>query len=139
MSTSSARTANRLLWTAQTLSALLFLFAGATKFILPAEQMQQGPIDFSLAFLHFIGVCECLGAVGLILPAIARIHMELTPLAAAGLTIIMIGATTVSILAMGVAAGTFPAIVGLVTAAIAYGRTRVVPLGNARRHALRAA
>jgi hypothetical protein len=51
MSTSTARTANRLLWTAQTLAALLFLFAGATKFVLPAEKLQQGPIVFSLAFM----------------------------------------------------------------------------------------
>jgi uncharacterized membrane protein len=139
MSTSTARTANRLLWTAQTLAALLFLFAGATKFVLPAEKLQQGPIVFSLAFMYFIGACECLGAVGLLLPALTRIRTELTPLAAAGLTIIMIGATTVSILAMGVVAGAFPAVVGLVTAAIAYGRTRLVPLANGRRRVLRTA
>jgi uncharacterized membrane protein len=139
MSTSTARTANRLLWTAQALAAVLFLFAGAMKFILPAEKLQQGPIVFSLAFMYFIGVCECLGAVGLVVPALTRIRAELTPLAAAGLTIIMIGATTVSILAMGVVAGAFPAVVGLVTAAIAYGRTRLVPLANGRRRVLRTA
>jgi uncharacterized membrane protein len=139
VSTSTARTANRLLWTAQTLAALLFLFAGATKFVLPAEKLQQGPIVFSLAFIYFIGACECLGAVGLLLPALTRIRTELTPLAATGLTIIMIGATTVSILAMGVVAGAFPAVVGLVTAAIAYGRTRLVPLANGRRRVLRTA
>ena len=139
MSTSTARTANRLLWTAQTLAALLFLFAGAMKFILPAEKLQQGPIVFSLAFMYFIGVCECLGAVGLVVPALTRIRAELTPLAAAGLTIIMLGAVTVSILAMGAAAGIFPAVVGIVTAWIAYGRARVVPLADAPRHALRLA
>ena len=133
MPTSSTRTANRLLWTAQILTSLLFLFAGSMKFIMPAEKMQQGPIVLPLAFLYFIGVCECLGALGLVLPAATRIRTGLTPLAAAGLTIIMIGATTVSILAMGVAAGIFPAIVGVVTAAIAYGRARVVPLTDARR------
>jgi hypothetical protein len=139
MSTSSARTANRLLWTAQILVALLFLFAGSMKFIMPAEKMQQGPIVFPLAFLYFIGVCECLGGLGLVLPGLTRVATGLTPLAAAGLTIIMIGATTVSILAMGVAAGIFPAIVGVVTAWIAYGRTRVVPLAGAPRRLLRAA
>jgi uncharacterized membrane protein YphA (DoxX/SURF4 family) len=139
MSTSSARTANRLLWTAQTLTALLFLFAGSTKFIMPVEKMQQGPIVFPLAFLYFIGICECLGALGLILPGLTRIRTDLTPLAAAGLTIIMIGATTVSILAMGVLAGIFPAVVGVVTAWIAYGRTRVAALADAPRRVLRAA
>ena len=137
MPTSSIRTANRLLWTAQTLAALLFLFAGSMKFIMPAEKMQQGPVVFPLAFLYFIGVCECLGALGLLLPGLARVRTLLTPLAAAGLTIIMIGATAVSVLAMGAAAGIFPAVVGVVTAWIAYGRTRVVPLANAPRRALR--
>ena len=43
MSTSSLKTRNRLLWTAQILVGLLFVFAGAMKFIMPAEKMQQGP------------------------------------------------------------------------------------------------
>jgi uncharacterized membrane protein len=139
MPTSSARTANRLLWTAQIVVALIFLFAGSMKFIMPAEKMQQGPIVFPLAFMYFIGICECLGALGLILPAATRIRTGLTPLAAAGLTVIMIGATTVTVMAMGVAPAIFPAVVGVITAAIAYGRTRVAPLGEARRRAFRAA
>jgi uncharacterized membrane protein YphA (DoxX/SURF4 family) len=139
MSTSSAMTANRLLWTAQTLSALLFLFAGSMKFIMPAEKMQQGPIILPIAFLHFIGVCECLGALGLLLPGLTRIRTYLTPLAAAGLTIIMIGATTVSVMSMGAVAGIFPAVVGVVTAWIAYGRTRIAPLADSPRHAPRVA
>ena len=139
MSTSSARTANRLLWTAQILVALLFLFAGSMKFVMPAEKMQQGPIVLPIAFLHFIGVCECLGGLGLVLPGLTRVATALTPLAAAGLTIIMIGATTVSIAGMGVAAGIFPAVVGIVTAWIAYARTRVAPLADAPRRQLRVA
>jgi len=139
MPTSRARTSNRLLWTAQVIVAVLFLFAGSMKFIMPAEKMQQGPIVLPLAFMYFIGICECLGALGLLLPGLTRIHTELTSLAAAGLTIIMIGATTVSILAMGVAAGIFPAVVGLVTGWIAYGRTRVAPISEAPRRVLRTA
>src|SRR3954468_7556202 len=69
----TARTAHRLLWTAQILAALIFLFAGVTKFLLPAEKLQQGPIVFPLAFIYFIGVCECLGALGLILPGVTRV------------------------------------------------------------------
>ena len=139
MSTSRARTANRLLWTAQTLTALLFLFAGSMKFIMPAEKMQQGPLSLPLAFIYFIGVCECLGALGVVLPGLTRIRTSLTPLAAAGLTIIMIGATTLSIGAMGASAGIFPAVVGIVTAWIAYGRTHVAPLADAPRRVLRVA
>jgi uncharacterized membrane protein YphA (DoxX/SURF4 family) len=139
MSTSSAKTVNRLLWTAQTLTALLFLFAGSMKFLMPAEKMQQGPINLPIAFMYFIGVCECLGALGLLLPSVLHIRTSLTPLAAAGLTVIMIGATTVSILSMGALAGIFPAVVGIVTTGIAYGRTRVAPLADAPRHVLRVA
>ena len=136
MPTSSARTANRLLWTAQSLTAVLFLFAGSMKFIMPAEKMQQGPIILPIAFLHFIGACECLGALGLVLPGVLRIRTSLTPLAAAGLTLIMVGATTISIVATGASSGIFPAVVGLITAWIAFGRTRVVPLAATRRAVL---
>ena len=139
MSSSSTKTVNRLLWIAQSLVAVLFLFAGSMKFIIPVEKMQQGPIVLPIAFLHFIGVCECLGALGLLLPSILRIRTSLTPLAAAGLTAIMVGATTISVLAISAAAGILPAIVGVVTASIAYGRTRVVPLEDAPRRVLRVA
>ena len=139
MSTSSAKTVNRLLWTAQSLAAALFLFAGSVKFIIPADKMQSGPIVFPIAFIYFIGICECLGALGLLLPGLLRNRTSLTPLAAAGLTIIMVGATTVSVLAMGVAAGVFPAVVGIITAWIAYSRGRVMPLVETPRRLLRVA
>jgi hypothetical protein len=137
MSTSTAKKINRLLWTAQTLTALLFLFAGSTKFIMSAAQLQQGPVVLPMPFIHFIGICECLGGLGLLLPGLLRIRPVLTPLAAAGLTIIMIGATIVSI-PMGAGAA-FPAVVGVVTAWISYARTRVLPLADAPRRVLRAA
>lgn len=139
MSTKSLKNRNRALWAAQILVALLFLFAGSMKFIMPADKMQQGPIVLSLAFIHFIGICEMLGALGLVLPGLTRIRTSLTPLAAAGLTIIMIGATTISILGMGVAAGIFPAVVGAITTWIGYSRARVVPLAAAPRHVLQVA
>jgi uncharacterized membrane protein YphA (DoxX/SURF4 family) len=139
MSKPSPKTLNRLLWTAQTLTALLFLFAGSMKFIMPVDKMQQGSIIFSIAFLHFIGICEVLGSIGLLLPGITRVQTWLTPLAAAGLTIIMIGATTVTILSMGVAPSILPFVVGIVTTWIAYGRTRLAPISDAPRHVLRTA
>jgi len=139
MSASRTKTLDRLLWTAQSLTALLFLFAGSMKFIMPAEKMQQGPVSLPMAFLYFIGVCECLGALGLLLPGLFRIRTWLTPLAAAGLTTIMIGATTITIIAMGAAAALLPAIVGVVTAWIAYARTSVAPIADAPRRVLRTA
>lgn len=130
-------TTNRLLWTAQILVALLFLFAGSMKFIIPAAKMQQGPIALPIAFIHFIGVCECLGALGLVLPGALRIKTWLTPLAAAGLTIIMIGATVITVATMSVPAAMLPAVVGVLTVTIARGRTRreirVAPTAQASR------
>ena len=139
MSNSSLKIRNRALWTAQILVALLFVFAGSMKFLMPVEKMQQGPVVFPLAFMYFIGVCEVLGGLGLVLPGLTRIATYLTPLAAAGLTIIMIGATTVSVISFGVAGAIVPGVVGLLTAWIAYSRTRVVPLTVVSRHALQAA
>ena len=135
MPTSRPKTINRLLWTAQILCALVFLFAGSSKFLMPAEKMQQGPIVFPMAFFYFIGTCELLGALGLILPGLTRIRPALTPLAAAGLTIIMIGAVVVTVIGMGVGPAVVPAVVGLLTAWIAYGRTRLVPLEDRSRGA----
>ena len=85
------------MWVGQGLLAALFLFAGGFKLMASADMMSQGPVVLPLAFLRFIGACEVLGAIGLILPWALKIHRELTPLAASGLVIIMIGATTISL------------------------------------------
>src|SRR5580765_2328124 len=96
----TSKTADRLLWTAQVLLALLFLFAGIMKLVMPIEKM-QGPITFPISFIRFIGIAETLGALGLILPGLLHIRTVLTSVAAAGLVIIMIGATAVTIIGMG--------------------------------------
>jgi hypothetical protein len=139
MSNRNPKNLNRALWTAQALVALLFAFAGSMKFIMPADKMQDGSIVLPIAFIHFIGICECLGALGLILPGVFRIRTSLTPLAAAGLTIIMIGATVISVLGMGVVAAILPAVVGIITTWIAYSRTNVAPLTDAPVRVLRVA
>jgi uncharacterized membrane protein len=112
---------NILLWVAQTLLAALFVFAGVMKFVMPVATMQQGPVVFSGTFLHFIGICELLGGLGLVLPGIFRIHQYLTPLAAAGLVIIMLGATAVSA-PLGLSAALVPFAIGVITFAVYRGR-----------------
>src|SRR5262245_44546561 len=83
-------------WVAQALLAAVFLFAGGMKLIMPAAALvQQSPLP--VLFLRFIGVCEVAGALGLVLPGLFRIRRELTPIAAAGLTVIMIGAVAVTV------------------------------------------
>jgi uncharacterized membrane protein YphA (DoxX/SURF4 family) len=115
------------LWTIQGLLALLFLFAGGMKLVVPIE-MLKGPVAFPEVFIRFIGVCELLGGIGLILPTLLRIRTELTPLAAAGLVIIMIGATATTVVGGAVAPALVPAIVGALAATVAYGRWRVAPV-----------
>lgn len=114
------------LWTVQVLLALLFLFAGGVKLLLPAEAL-QGPVPVPVLFLRFIGVCEALGATGLILPGLLRIRTGLTPLAAAGLVIIMIGATVINLVGAGVAFALITFVIGLLAAFVAYGRWQVLP------------
>lgn len=109
------------LWTVQVLLAALFLFAGGVKLVLPLEAL-KGPVPLPGLFLRFIGVAEVLGAIGLILPGLLRIRTGLTPLAAAGLVIIMIGATAVTLAGGDVAPALIPLVVGLLSAFVAYGR-----------------
>ena len=118
---------NRVLWVIQALLALLFVFAGGMKLVLPLEQL-AGPVALPGAFIRFIGVAELLGGIGLILPALLRIRPGLTPLAAAGLVIIMIGATAITVSSGAVSAGLIPLVVGLLAAFVAYGRTRLAPI-----------
>lgn len=129
------------LWTVQGLLAALFLFAGVMKLVTPMEVMQeQMLIPLPYWFLQFISVCEVLGALGLILPGLLRIQPVLTPLAAAGLIIIMIGATTLTAMIGEVAGALFPFVVGLFLTFVAYGRVRLAPQHpSARRFALQPA
>jgi len=113
------------LWTVQVLLALLFLFSGGAKLALPAEKL-TGPVALPIAFLRFIGVCEVLGGLGLVLPGIFRIARGLTPLAAAGLVIIMIGATVVNIMGQAVPVALMTVVVGLLAAFVAYGNWKAM-------------
>ena len=115
---------NVLLWVVQGLLALIFLFAGGMKLVLPLEAM-TAPIALPGPFIRFLGVAEVLGAIGLILPGLLRIRQELTPLAAAGLVIIMTGATVVTVLGGTFALALVPLVVGLLLASVAFGRRQL--------------
>src|SRR5215813_9112991 len=119
------RIKNYALWTVQWLLALLFLWAGGVKLVLPLE-MLKGPIALPGLFVRFIGVAETLGAIGLILPWLLRIRPVLTPLAACGLVIIMIGATVITLMGGGGAFALIPTTVGGLAAWVAYDRGRAV-------------
>ena len=128
---------NIALWIVQALLAALFLFAGGMKLVMPIEAMTE-PMPLPGLFLRFIGLAEVLGALGLILPGLLRIRPGLTPLAAAGLVIIMIGATVITLATMDAVLALTPLVVGLLAAFVAYGRLRLAPRhGSSRRSVLR--
>jgi hypothetical protein len=78
-------------------------------------------------------VAEVLGALGLVLPGLFRTRTELTPLAAAGLVIIMVGATVLTVLTMGIMIAVIPLTVGVFTAFVGYGRLRLARHGRGAR------
>jgi len=116
---------NKLLWVLQVLLALLFVFSGVMKFLMPVEQL-TAQSDFSVGFLRFIGVCEVLGAIGLVVPWATGILRGLTPLAAALLVIIMIGAVVTTLQTLGAATAVLPLVALLLVAFVAWGRWRTL-------------
>jgi len=121
------------LWIVQGLLAAVFLFTGGSKLATPIQVLAAQSHPLSGGFMKFIGVCEVLGALGLVLPGLTHIRPALTPLAAALLVIIMIGAT-VSTAIMLPALLPLPFVVLLLTAFVAYGRWRLAPLDGAARN-----
>ena len=118
----------KVLWIAQVLLALAMLSAGIIKLISADEMLTSYYPLFPAMFMRFIGVCEILGAIGLVVPAALRIRPELTPLAAAGIAIIMASAV-ISTIAMGApSAIAMPLILFLLAVFIAYGRWNLAPI-----------
>ena len=116
---------NKILWTVQIVLAALFLFAGITKLVMDGEAM-SAQSGMPAAFLRFIGVCETLGGLGLILPWALNIRRELTPIAAACLVIIMGCAVVTSALAVSVVSALFPLTTGVLLATVGYARWKQV-------------
>jgi len=118
-----SRKASLALWAAQSLLAIVFLFAGAFKLTAPWEVMaSQMPVALPELFVRFIAVCEVLGALGLILPGLTRIGRALTPVAAAGLLVVMVGATTLTVATVDVPSATLPFVCGVLATAVVRGR-----------------
>jgi uncharacterized membrane protein YphA (DoxX/SURF4 family) len=118
---------NTVLWIVQGVLAVMFLFAGGSKLVMSAAQLAEqmkasGGPQPPIAFVQFIGVCEILGAIAMILPTLTGIRPSLTPLAAVGLVIIMIGATVINLMSIMPAVAIGTVILGLMAAAVAYGR-----------------
>lgn len=109
-------------WVVSALLALAFLFIGGIKVLTPTAEMEVMSQGVPVALLRLAGVAEILGALGLILPAATRIAPVLTPLAASGLVVVMVGATVVNIII-----GMYPVVIqtvvlGLLAGFVAWAR-----------------
>ena len=122
---------NGTLWALQGLLALVFLVTGAIKIVLPKERLaaQMGWVEnVSQPVVRLIGVVEILGAMGLILPSLTGIMPWLTPLAAAGLALTMVGASSTHYRRNELSRIGLTAVLLVMTLFVAVGRTWIIPL-----------
>ena len=119
------------LWIVQALLAFAFVMAGGMKLVTPLDQLAESlpwVLEMPALLVRFIGLSEVAGGIGVLLPALTRIQPRLTPLAAAGLGLVMILAVIFH-LARGEFGGSVPSIVLLILAAfVYYGRTKLAPI-----------
>jgi uncharacterized membrane protein YphA (DoxX/SURF4 family) len=129
---------NNALWILQVLLGVFFSLNGFGKICWYDQALWNQALHevawFSAVprdLLIFIGVCEFLGGIGLILPAMTGVKPKLTPLAALGLMTVMILATIFHIARGEYAFVLVNLVLGGVAAFIAYGRVFVKPTAPA--------
>jgi putative oxidoreductase len=131
--TAPGRALRAALWATQSILALTFGFAGATKAFVPlarVAQMIPWAADVPAALLRFIGTMELLASLGLLLPSLLRVRPRLTPLAALGLVVLMTLASGFHALRHEVAGIAVDAVLGALAAFVAWGRLRAAPIGS---------
>lgn len=119
------------LWVAQGLLALAFGMAGASKATTPIDdQAKNMPwvTDVPLALVRFIGTAEFAAALGMILPSALRIKPILTPLAGAGLVVIMSLAAMFHISRGEAPVAPVNLVLGGMAAFVAWGRYKLSPI-----------
>jgi uncharacterized membrane protein YphA (DoxX/SURF4 family) len=87
---------NTTLWIVQGILAFMFLMVGAMKIMQPYDKfkaMMSWAEDFSPGKIKMIGMLEILGALGIVLPLALGLYTFMTPLAALGLSFLMMGAS----------------------------------------------
>jgi uncharacterized membrane protein YphA (DoxX/SURF4 family) len=118
------------LWVVQVLLALAFLGAGAAKLSQPKEKLLKNMAwveDFSQQTVRLIGALEVLGAIGVVVPALTGILPWLTPLAALGLVLLMIGAALTHLRRTEYGNVAVNALLLILAAFVAYGRFFALP------------
>ena len=110
----------------QAVLALFFLYGGLVKLVPPDTLPGARLLAWLLSQLPkplvvFTGITEMLGGLGLILPMYLRILPMLTPLAAIGLIMEMVGATIFIPFFYGLAPAAIPVVTGLLLAFVGSG------------------
>ena len=93
MKNQNSKVFNISLWIAQVILAAMFIMAGIMKSTQPIDKlsaMLPWVTHVPEILVRIIGVCEFLGAVGILLPSLLRIQPKLTPIAATGIVVIMV-------------------------------------------------
>lgn len=131
-------TRNGVLWALQILWGFFFVGSGFGKVLLfdaalyaEAPQAVAWYAAVPQPLIVFIGVCEVLGGIGLILPAITRVKPHLTPLAAAALALTMVLAAGFHIVRGEFALVPANLVLGAVAVFIAVGRAHHRPIAPA--------
>ncbi|NQU29769.1 MAG: DoxX family protein [Anaerolineae bacterium] len=121
---------NILLWVLQVLFGVYFVAIGVSHFIVPPglPAMMGWMYELSPALHWFSGTAEILGGLGLILPGLTKIQTRLTPLAGAGLVLVMLGAVTWHFQRGETQNIMFNVVLALFVGFIAYGRWKLSPL-----------
>ncbi len=118
---------NTLLWLAQVLLAITFIWAGAMKLFKPADLPWQW-IKENPNLVKVTGIIDLLAGVGLVLPALLRIQPTLTIYASYGIITLMIGASMFHIVRGETAQIGFNVFVALTAVFIAWGRQKKAPI-----------
>jgi putative oxidoreductase len=127
----SGRTLHVSLWIVQVSLALMFGLAGVMKATMPLDTLAQSlpwVTDVPGALVRFIGLSEAAGALGLLVPALARVRPWLTPLAGLGLSAVMILATAFHLQRGEVSHSALTASLAGLAAFVAWGRFRRAPI-----------
>jgi uncharacterized membrane protein YphA (DoxX/SURF4 family) len=121
---------NIALWILQVLLAAMFLWHGWLFLAPPVELVEIMNAQFALWFRIFLGVAEWLGAAGLILPGVTRILPWLTPLAAAGLMIVVGSASVLHLFRGEIGSAITTAVLFVLLTFVAYMRWKVKPIAS---------
>jgi uncharacterized membrane protein len=125
---------NRLLWALQIFFGLFFIAIGVSHFVVPEGLPAQAEwmYDLSTGMHAVVGTAEILGGLGLILPSVTRILPWLTPLAALGLVVVMLGAVVFHVGRDEMTNVVTNLVVAGAMAFVAYGRFRLSPIAPRR-------